>query len=227
MKKENKTNLKDYISKGYDEIAESIGLDKSFYRRVIGVAGKINGNILDVGCGQGFLLKMIHDKYPPVSFFGLDISNKLCHLSKKNNPYANIELGDAEDLPYQDGFFDFVFMTETLEHLLDYNKAINEVYRVLRKNGVFVVTVPNRDWLRYDFYDSLRDKKRQPIDDHYFRFKEIKNLLEKNNFKIVRYKGSDNLYYYYPYHKYEQFISIFLPFLNRKMKRLIFKCVKK
>jgi len=215
---------KEQIAKGYDEIHEKIGQDNSFYERCLSLKGEYKGNILDAGCGRGLLLKKIVNKYGNVNLFGLDISPKLCEISKENNPGADIVLGDIENLPFDDNKFDTVFMTEALEHLLDYNKALKEVGRVLRSGGDFIVTVPNKDWLRYDFYNKNR-KQFQPVDDHYFTFLEITDLLRSNGFKITKYIGSDNLYYYEPFHKYERMLAVIFPFLHKKMKRLMFRCV--
>ncbi|MBA3733323.1 class I SAM-dependent methyltransferase [Patescibacteria group bacterium] len=163
---------------------------------------------------------------PRTEFYGLDISEKLCQIARQNNPEATIVKGDAENLPYADNTFDIVLMTETLEHMLDYSKAVKEVERVLKSRGVFIVTVPNRDWLQYDFYKPFIDKHRfQPVQDHYFRFTELTDLLESNNFRILKHKGSDNLFYYGWKHTIEQVGAFFLPFLYKKMKRLIVKSV--
>ena len=153
----------------------------------------------------------------------LPISSVLVEMSKKNNPYATIAQGDAENLPFEDGKFDVIFMTEALEHMLDHNKAVAEVSRVLKEDGIFIVTVPNRDWLRFDFYEKMSESW-QPVDDHFFRFEEIKGILLANKLEIVKYKGSDNLYYYGTLHKFEQVIAFFLPFLYKKMKRIMFVC---
>ncbi|MDP3901633.1 MAG: class I SAM-dependent methyltransferase, partial [bacterium] len=186
------------------------------------------GRSLDAGCGRGFLLQKIKRiAQPDAQFYGLDISENLCALARSNNPEAEILCGDAEAMPFKDNSFDIVFMTEALEHMLDYNKALREVRRVLKPNGIFIVTVPNRDWLRYEFYDQIRDKKLQPVDDHYFRFDEIKSLLERNSFEIKKVRGLDNLFYYGWKHRFEEVTAFFLPFLHKKMKRLLFKCVNK
>jgi len=218
---------KEEIAEGYDKIVDKIGLAAEFYDEVLGFHKKYYGNILDIGCGRGFLLKKLEEKAGIGSrFFGLDISPKLCSIAKENNPNSEIMRGDAENLPFEDDFFDFVFMTEVLEHLLDYGKGLREARRVLKKNGVFIVSAPNRDWLQYDFYDKIRNKNLQPVDDYYFRFEEIKSHLENNGFKVLNYRGLDNLFYYGKIHKLELFAAFFLPFLRKKMKRLLFKCVK-
>lgn len=217
---------KEEIAEGYDKITDKIGLDSNFYDQCLAINKNYRGKILDIGCGRGFLLKKLKAKAEPESrFFGLDISQKLREIAKANNPGAEIILGDAESTPFKDNYFDFVFMTEVLEHLLDYDKALSEVKRVLKSGGIFIATVPNRDWARYDFYDKIRNKNLQPVDDHYFRFREIKYLLEAHSFAVLKYRGLDNLFYYGAVHKLESLAAFFLPFLRKKMKRLLFKCV--
>ncbi len=76
----------------------------------------------------------------------------------------------------------------------------------------------------YDFYSKTRGHW-QPVDDHFFRFAEVKGILERNGFRVAKYRGSDNLYYYGRKHKIEEAVAFFIPALQRRMKRLIFKCV--
>jgi len=217
---------KQWIADGYDAITEKVGLDMHFYDRCLAMHSNYQtANVLDIGCGRGFLLQKLRVVAPQAKLSGLDISPKLCEIARANVLTADIAQGDAESLPYADDSFDIVFMTEALEHMLDYDKALSEVRRVLRPNGVFIVTVPNRDWVSYDFYDQKRNHALQPIDDHYFTVPEIRGYLEHNSFNIVKYRGSDCLYYYEPYHKYEQALAFFVPALHLKMKRIILKCV--
>ncbi len=220
---------KEEISKGYDAVADKIhhGMTGKFYTRVVAMQSNYHGKILDIGCGGGSLIKKVSViAQSGTQFFGLDISEKLCQIAREGNPNAQITKGDAENLPYVDNTFDIVLMTEALEHMLDYKKAVLEARRVLKPKGIFIVTVPNRDWLQYDFYKPYIDRHEfQPVQDHYFRFKEITSLLKDNGFKIVKYKGSDNLFYYGTIHTFEQIAAFFLPSLKKRMKRLIFKCV--
>ncbi|MBP9711144.1 MAG: class I SAM-dependent methyltransferase [Candidatus Pacebacteria bacterium] len=215
---------KEEIAKGYDDIAEIVGVGGTFYDDCLSVQKQFSGTVLDVGCGRGLLLQKIAERATlGTKLYGIDISPKLCDLARQNNPGADILVGDAEALPYPDHFFDTVCMTEVFEHMTDFHKPLAEARRVLKPSGTFIISVPNRDWASYDFYDQRRNHEFQPVDDHYFRFEEITGLLKDHGFHIQTYKGLDNLYYYGWKHKVEEFVAFFLPFLHKKMKRLVFK----
>lgn len=218
------TVTKEEIAKGYDDIAEIVGVGGTFYDDCLSVQKHFSGRVLDVGCGRGLLLQKIAARAESgTELFGIDISPKLCALAEQNNPGARIVVGDAEALPYPDQYFDTVCMTEVFEHMLDFHKPLAEVRRVLKPGGTFIISVPNRDWASYDFYDQRRNHEFQPVDDHYFRFAEITGLLKEHGFKVQTYRGLDNLYYYGWKHRIEEAVAWVLPFLHRKMKRLVFK----
>lgn len=95
--------------------------------------------ILEVGCGAGNVL----EKIPKGKLYGVDLSGFLVEKARKKlKDRAKIEVGDAENLPFQDENFDKVYCTEVLEHVLHPEKVISEIHRVLKSDGVLVVTVP-------------------------------------------------------------------------------------
>ena len=76
-----------------------------------------------------------------------------------NSPIADIK-ADICDLPFLDNSYDFILCNHVLEHIVDDNKAIRELYRVLKKNGIGIFQVPidyNRDTTFEDF--SVTNKK--------------------------------------------------------------------
>ena len=76
-----------------------------------------------------------------------------------NSPIADIK-ADICDLPFLDNSYDFILCNHVLEHIVDDNKAIRELYRVLKKNGLGIFQVPidyNRDTTFEDF--SVTNKK--------------------------------------------------------------------
>ena len=76
-----------------------------------------------------------------------------------NSPIADIK-ADICDLPFLDNSYDFILCNHVLEHIIDDNKAMKELYRVLKKNGIGIFQVPmdyNRNTTFEDF--SVTNKK--------------------------------------------------------------------
>lgn len=77
--------------------------------------------ILDVGCGSGEMLKKLYYSNPDNFYYGIDINEKSC-VSTHN---INILCGNAENLPFEDGYFDFVYAITVLSNCPNYNKNGN------------------------------------------------------------------------------------------------------
>ena len=60
---------------------------------------------------------------------------------------------DATNIPFPDNSFDIVICNHVLEHIIDYKKAINEIYRILRKEGIAILQTPYSDLLKNNFED--------------------------------------------------------------------------
>lgn len=121
--------------------------------------GKLEGKILDLGCGIGRLTRG----------YGVDISPKMLKLAEPGNEY---KLGDGRTIPYPDGFFDSVFSVFMFQHIPDLAKHgyIEEVYRVLNNKGVFRLQyVTGKERSRFNYQ----------TDDGY-----MKVVLEETGFRI-------------------------------------------
>lgn len=97
-----------------------------------------NKKILDLGCGEGTRLSLLSK-----SGTGVDISSKAINLAKKKYPKLNFILGNLEKLPFKDGSFDLVYSAYVFEHLMNPEKVIDGVVRVLRRSGNIVIICPN------------------------------------------------------------------------------------
>lgn len=214
---------KEDIAKGYDAIAERVFVSDDFYREVLGIEKDFSGDILEVGVGQGVVLKHIYERGRNIqSLTGLDLSDRLIEMARKNVPSAHIVKGDAEEMPFPNESFDIVVMIDVFQYLLNVDKALSEVRRVLRKGGSFIVTVPNRDWVLFKRYIKNR-KNIQPIEDRFFNFNEMAGLLSSHGFSIVSYRGADALRFYGSRHKLERLFAWVIPYLHKRMKKIVFR----
>jgi len=104
------------------------------------LAPKETDKILDVGCGAGNSLNGLTNKY----LYGVDISLYL--LGKARNLLQErvvLVRADAQDLPYPNRSFDRVISSEVIEHVINPSAFLSEIARVLKPEGVAVLTIPN------------------------------------------------------------------------------------
>jgi arsenite methyltransferase len=95
-------------------------------------------SVLDLGCGRGATVNYLHEKYG-ISAIGIDPSEKLIEYARRNFEYATFVSGAGEALPFENDSFDCVFAECTLS-LMDTDKAIEQVFRVLKDDGWFVIS---------------------------------------------------------------------------------------
>lgn len=101
---------------------------------------KPGDKILDIGCGKAFLLYEFTQVLPGVEVRGIDISQYGIENAKEEvRPF--LQAGHANNLPYADGEFDFVFSLNTFHNLYcyDLDKALREMQRVGKKNRYICV----------------------------------------------------------------------------------------
>ena len=131
------------IYKFYDLINTvlTFGFDKSWRKKA--VSNLIGKSVLDLGSGTGAAYEQLLN----FETTAIDPDIKMLEL----NAFDNKVLGSAENLPFEDNSFDNVFCSFVWRNVSNTNNAMNEVYRVLRPGGKFVLldmTRPKNSFLR-------------------------------------------------------------------------------
>jgi len=168
--------------------------------------------VLDFGCGHGRYAEIFKEKN--IEYFGVDVSEKMIETAKEKYPFARFQTSDFLKLPFPESFFDTVICFAVFHHIPSETfriQFLQEAKRVLKKNGILILTVWNINplnslligqrkrflsFLKYtilkilgrseldfkDFYIPWRDICQRYV--HWFTKNELKNLFKKSDFKI-------------------------------------------
>lgn len=97
-------------------------------------------SLLDLGCGTGELLKQIVNQSGEKELYGLDISKNMLKIAEeKLAGVVTLVQGDSEYLPFSEGQFDVILCNDSFHHYPNPDKVVKEVYRVLKKGGIFIL----------------------------------------------------------------------------------------
>lgn len=150
----------------------------------------VHGNVLEVGCGMGYGVQHISpkaDKYLTIDKFpnGLDFSK-----------FPNVEFRQMTVPPFagiEDNSFDFVVSFQVIEHIEDDNAFVEEIARVLKPGGKFIVTTP---YIKMSI-------TRNPWHVREYTIEELKTLLSKyfSNVEALGVSGNEKIMEYYEENK--------------------------
>ena len=171
--------------------------------RLFSFAGlKKNSKILDIGCGNGFLLNQVFIQFKDCELHGLDISSKQLSYAKNIKTYhGNIETININKK------FDYIFCMESIGYVANQTEVINKILSMLNTNGTFIcssfiyeeIDTWQRDIIKYKidqqnkdecYYNQMSIKELNKIDiktydnikiinSNYFNFAEKRGLFLK------------------------------------------------
>ncbi len=99
--------------------------------------------VLDAGCGEGHLIQRMHAHFPNYEYYGVDITPLALEKARTRCPYAQFQNMNLAETAYNDKMFDVIVCTEVLEHIYEYPAVLSEFKRILKKDGLLIVTFPN------------------------------------------------------------------------------------
>jgi ubiquinone/menaquinone biosynthesis C-methylase UbiE len=136
---------------------------------------KTRSIILDAGCGTGSNITFFNQFG---TTYGIDISQIATNFCRMRG-LKNVVTGDVSKLPYKNNFFDIVSCMDVLEHIENEEKAIKEIFRVLKPGGELILTVPALPFL-FSKHDNSQGHFRR------YNRKYLRKILESSGFKEER-----------------------------------------
>lgn len=195
----------------YDKIAKSFDKTRQFVwddLKPLAKYAKNGDRVLDAGCGTGRLYHLFLD-LQQIEYVGVDQSKEQIKIAKKKFPRLKFVAAEMTKLPFKNNSFDVVFCVAAFHHLpKEKNRleALKEMKRVLKKDGVVVMTNWNlhSDWAKKKFLNPKsgwkdvgdgniiipwKDKDEKVLGNrfyHAFTLNELRGLFEKTGFKIKK-----------------------------------------
>lgn len=163
-----------------------------------------NKKVLDAACGTGYGSAMLAKTASKV--FGVDISSEAIFYARSNYGVENINfsVADIGKLPFENDFFDVIVSFETIEHVdsQKQEKFLFEVKRTLKRNGIFVISTPNKDVyknrgenhfhvaeLSFSGFKNMLEKKFKNVKIFGQKF-EVGNIISVNDVQNARFVGN-------------------------------------
>jgi SAM-dependent methyltransferase len=142
-------------------------MSKELYRNMSNLTPKLGGRLLDIGCGT----KPYEDMCNNVDeYIGIEIDDE----GRKNHSHADV-LYDGKVMPFEDKSFDSALSSEVLEHVFAPDVLLKEVNRVMKMDGLFLMTTP-----------FFWEEHGQPYDYARYTSFGLEHILKKNGFEVVK-----------------------------------------
>ncbi|MFQ5863759.1 MAG: methyltransferase domain-containing protein, partial [bacterium] len=160
-------------------------------RFVLNYLNRFRGKLLDLGCNRGFYIS----QYKNGDAVGIDIAYAVLEKAHERFPQGCFIQADAQDLSFlRSESFDSILCSEMIEHVPHPQKVFAECFRVLKPQGVLLITTPNykRKKPTWTSVGQMKDFGVRGIKgNHYFhtafRPEELKSLAENNGFQVLEY----------------------------------------
>ena len=184
----------------------SLGKHKKWKSNFINIA-KFEGKVLDLATGTGDIISLIKDKYPNTDCTGIDPSIDMLRIARKKYKEIKFIESYAENLKYEDNYFDFVTISFGIRNTVSINDSLVEIRRVLKKNQLLLIMEFSKNnnillkiitnlylFFVIPFVGLLFGKFREYLYlsksiNNFYSPREFVKILEKNSFEVEKYES--------------------------------------
>lgn len=137
-----------------------------------------NGEVLEIGCGNGYVLSGLQKAFPRAQLSGSEIFLNGLHFAAKRLPGITLMQMDARDIPFSE-HFDVIGAFDVLEHIEEDVEVLTQVHNALKPDGRIILSVPQHMWL-WSVMDDYACHARR------YTGRELREKLEATGFRIER-----------------------------------------
>ncbi|MEM3325513.1 MAG: methyltransferase domain-containing protein [Thermoplasmata archaeon] len=167
-------NFKEYeiwFEKNWIIFENEVNLLKSFIKnKKIGI---------EIGVGTGRFAQILGTK------FGIDISLNMLRIAKMRG--IEVLLAFGEKIPFKDETFDYATLIVTICFLNDPKKVLNEINRIIKKDGKLYLAFIESESKYGKYYEKLKENNVFYKEAKFYSSKQIKELLQDSKFEVVRW----------------------------------------
>ncbi|MFD1552963.1 class I SAM-dependent methyltransferase [Putridiphycobacter roseus] len=189
------------VAEIYQDKFMNLDLYNDSYDVFLDLILKTNSSVLEIGCGPGNITKYLLSKKADLKIKGIDISENMIELSKKNNPTAEFEIMDCRKIDSLNTKFDAIICGFCIPYLSnnDCKKLISDCKYLLNDNGILYLSFIHGNYENSGYISGSNG------DRTYFYYHNLNNLektLKSNHFVInklipinyIKIDGTDEIH---------------------------------
>lgn len=135
-------------------------------------------SFIDIGCSSGYLLEEVSAKYASFDNYGADYYVEGLDFLHQKLPQIPLFQMDILKCDWKDNLFDIATMLNVLEHIKDDTAVLKRIIRLLKPNGILIMSVPMYQSL-FDAFDEVHQHKRR------YEMKDLKSMIKAAGFKTL------------------------------------------
>lgn len=164
---------------------------------------KKGGLILDLGCGPGdFLLEMKKCGFETI---GVDVSKRACDIAQKRG--IKVFNGELENCHFSDETFDIITLWHVFEHLHDPSSTLKEIHRIMKKDGILLIEVPNIESFSFKLFKRYCFHLDIPRHLYHWSPETIEKILHQNKIRIFKKDYFSLAFPLSLFHSFHNFLS--------------------
>jgi len=135
---------------------------------------KISGKIIELGSGNGELAELLRGRIKHLTLVDINRGRNIVRADF-NRP-----------LPFRTGEFHWAISLEVIEHLINHELFLKEIYRILKPNGRLIISTPNIAWWGYRLFVFMgQPPKKEGYHLRFFTHNTLRRILEQLGFEVL------------------------------------------